>query len=45
MSKNCKACNEIDEVADQARGYFVSPSEEDVRYMELLFDVSRQLGI
>lgn len=35
----------IDDLAEQAGGYFAPPSEEDVRYLELLFDVSRQFGI
>lgn len=35
----------IDALADEAGGYFAIPSEEDIHYMELLFDVSRQFGI
>lgn len=35
----------IDALADEAGGYFAIPSEEDIQYTELLFDVSRQFGI
>ncbi len=35
----------IDELAERAGGYFTPPSDEDVRYLELLMDVSRQFGI
>lgn len=35
----------IDALADEAGGYFAIPSEEDIRYTELLFDVSKQFGI
>ena len=36
---------EIDELAEQAGGYFSLPSQEDMAYTELLFDVCRQFGI
>ena len=35
----------IDALADEAGGYFAITSEEDIRYTELLFDVSKQFGI
>lgn len=35
----------IDVLADEAGGYFAPPSQEDIRYMDLLFDVCDQFGI
>lgn len=35
----------IDELAAQAGGYFAPPTDEEMAYTELLFDVSRQFGI
>ena len=45
LAERMPATPGIDELAEQAGGYFVPPSEEDIRYLELLFDVSRQFGI
>lgn len=45
MSETTKDRYAIDDLAEQAGGYFVPPREDDIRYMELLFDVSRQFGI
>ena len=39
------ALYEIDELAEQAGGYFSLPSQKDMAYTELLFDVCRQFGI
>ena len=36
---------EIDDLAAQAGGYFVPPTEESMAYTELLFDVCQQFGI
>ena len=35
----------IDILADEAGGYFAPPSKDNMRYMELLFDVCEQFGI
>lgn len=35
----------IDDLADETGGYFAIPCEENIRYTELLFDVSKQFGI
>lgn len=35
----------IDVLAEEAGGYFAAPAEEDIRYMDLLFDVCNQFGI
>lgn len=35
----------MDELAEQAGGYFAPPREEDIAYTDLLFDISRQFGI
>lgn len=35
----------IDELAVQAGGYFALPTEEDLAYTDLLFDVCEQFGI
>ena len=35
----------IDALAVEAGGYFAIPCEKDIRYTELLFDVSKQFGI
>lgn len=36
---------QLDELAAAAGGYFAMPSEEDLAYTELLFDICRQFGI
>ena len=36
---------QLDDLAAAAGGYFAMPSEEDMAYTELLFDVCRQFGI
>jgi len=35
----------IDELAAQAGGYFVPPTEDDIAYTNLLFDICEQFGI
>ena len=35
----------IDELAEQAGGYFSMPTQDDMAYTELLFDVCQQFGI
>ena len=35
----------IDELALQAGGYFSMPTQEDIAYTDLLFDVCQQFGI
>lgn len=35
----------IDKLADEAGGYFVIPSEEELEYTDLLFSVCDQFGI
>ena len=35
----------IDDLADDAGGYFSIPSEEDLAYTDLLFSVCKQFGI
>lgn len=35
----------IDELADQAGGYFAMPTQEEIDYTDLLFDVCQQFGI
>ena len=45
MNQNFSDYYAIDALADEAGGYFAIPSEEDIQYTELLFDVSRQFGI
>lgn len=45
MEKNLKEQYIIDELARQAGGYFVMPTEESIAYTDLLFDVSEQFGI
>lgn len=36
---------ELDDLAAKAGGYFAMPTQEDLAYTELLFDVCRQFGI
>ena len=36
---------QIDDLAEQAGGYFAPPAEEDIAYTDLLFDVFEQFGI
>lgn len=45
MNQEVSDYSAIDALADEAGGYFAIPSEEDIRYTELLFDVSKQFGI
>lgn len=45
MEKMSDAFIEIDTLAEQAGGYFALPSEENIEYTDLLFDVCRQFGI
>ena len=35
----------LDDLAAQAGGYFAMPTEKDLAYTELLFDICRQFGI
>ena len=45
MQKMEDALIEMDALAEQAGGYFALPSEENIEYTDLLFDVCRQFGI
>lgn len=45
MQKIENAFIEMDALAEQAGGYFDLPSEENIEYTDLLFDVCRQFGI
>ena len=45
MSKEYTDSFLIDALADEAGGYFMPPTDENIRYTELLFDVSKQFGI
>ena len=45
MDKKNNAQYVIDELASQAGGYFSMPTQEDIAYTDLLFDVCRQFGI
>ena len=45
MEKMSDAFIEMDTLAEQAGGYFALPSEENVEYTKLVFDVCRQFGI
>ena len=45
MDKKNNAQYTIDELALQAGGYFSMPTQEDIAYTDLLFDVCRQFGI
>lgn len=45
MQKIENAFIEMDVLAEQAGGYFALPSEENIEYTDLLFDVCRQFGI
>lgn len=45
MQKLEDAFIEMDTLAEQAGGYFALPSEENIEYTDLLFDVCRQFGI
>ena len=45
MEKMSDAFIEMDTLAEQAGGYFALPSEENVEYTNLVFDVCRQFGI
>ena len=35
----------IDELAEQASGYFAMPSQDNMAYTDLLFDICQQFGI
>lgn len=35
----------IDELAEEAGGYVALPKKEDIRYLELLFEICEQFGI
>lgn len=35
----------IDELAERAGGYFAMPTQDDIAYTDLLFDICRQFGI
>lgn len=45
MQKMENSFNEMDALAEQAGGYFALPSEENIEYTDLLFDICRQFGI
>ena len=45
MDKKNNAQYVIDELASQAGGYFSVPTQEDIAYTDLLFDVCQQFGI
>ena len=45
MSQDLEKRFAIDVLADDAGGYFSPPSDDDIRYMDLLFDVCAQFGI
>ena len=45
MSQDLEKRFAIDVLADEAGGYFAPPSDDDIRYMDLLFDVCAQFGI
>ena len=45
MSKELDERYAIDQLAAQAGGYFTPPTEDDVAYTDLLFDICRQFNI
>lgn len=45
MSADLDARYQIDILAQQAGGYFAMPSEQELEYTDLLFDVCKQFGI
>ena len=45
MSHNLEERYAIDVLADETGGYFALPSEDEMRYMDILFDVCKQFGI
>ena len=45
MDKKNNAQHTIDELASQAGGYFSMPTQEDIAYTDLFFDVCQQFGI
>lgn len=45
MSADLDARYQIDILAQQAGGYFAAPSEQELEYTDLLFDVCKQFGI
>lgn len=45
MDKKNNAQHTIDELASQADGYFSMPTQEDIAYTDLFFDVCQQFGI
>ena len=45
MTRNLNEHYQIDLLADAAGGYFAPPAEDDIAYVDLLFDISKQFGI
>ncbi len=45
MERKSENFFEIDTLAEEAGGYFALPSEENIEYTDLLFDVCAQFGI
>ena len=45
VQEKLKEQYQIDILADKAGGYFTIPSENDLEYTDLLFDVCKQFGI
>lgn len=45
MERITKGQCAIDDLAEKAGGYFALPTEEDIAYTDLLFDVCRQFKI
>ena len=45
MDANLQERYAIDLLADEAGGYFAVPSKDELRFMELLFDICKQFGI
>lgn len=45
MSADLDGRYQIDILAQQAGGYFAVPSEQELEYTDLLFDVCKQFGI
>lgn len=45
MSDTLREYYTVDELAEQAGGYFALPTKESIAFTDLLFDVCRQFGI
>ena len=45
MNEKQNETMQLDELAEQAGGYFAMPSADDLAYTELLFDICKQFGI